>query len=1780
MELMIEDKLTLVKALSLSYTGRNNTCFKAQMKFTKLKTMCASINSSELDVVITASPNLPDSPKRESDEVQYSVAPKAFQEYIERSKSSPPSRVESSARQSTGSVSAAKQTEIRRNQRAIATRAHNTDRLNGKLRSKLRSFDRHKKVELQYQSGMDWVMAQKGLLFDILMFATSAMMHKSVQASIPFALSLLSHHVAQDVIEEAQAYFQDLCIDKFFQSGEDTEAAPSADDQSLNNWYRRYKDSENWAGIKKLYVYLTCLILHGPEKCRKRDIKKMTEDNKLELLETTGSVIVNILSITKSLFTNFFQCVSTGKWSDFFHCESTYEKWYNDNLEIERRFAERIIPNDAHDLITRAELLLKQGREMIEVMRKIKGSKSELLAVNSRYLRTYELYSKFVGSVAATELRRTPFCLQISGKSKIGKTSFMKVCEIQYANLFGKDKNVESYVRQSADRFWDAFQSNQWSVIFDDVCAHNPSVVVGVDEFHKDILHICNNVPKMAECASLEDKGTKPILCDLIQVTTNIPDLHAGHYFYDTAALFRRLQYRVNLELRPEFVGSDGFLDPQKIPHSDAFPDLWFITIEKAVTRTSPSCPDREMGCWEIMPENVRMNMWQFLNWYRLATQRHVDTQNQFLINMRKLKETCMCSSCGLPMANHPSGVECEILTYQAGEDTELIPFAEMQFPEVNQAFDWSQFIPDWSAWIPSRESIPLEFMLFTMKIFNSLLNKRKVLESAWIIRIYHAMTFLKSYFCAKIVFRMLAQWNMFLGLPCAILFWMVCHPLSILNALGWANEAVIYENLVTSVQLYLAMKVADTAESIRLAGRLAFQSMGGTTKLLLIIGVLTTGVVALMALLRSLFPAEETEQRTVYQGGLNLKPGREPENVWRMHDYKCSALDIPRPSSSLKSGSEDEIVSYFHRFLVRVTFRWTTSDPTKYRVTGGTGIFLGGQEILFPTHFMEKPEGGIEFHSVSVFYAVRHNVVKHGMCRATEHSVRQFDQEMSILSFPAMPAQRAIETAIPGKEMLNYIGPGLRIGRDIEGVLHVDRLKVIRSVYVKNEPHWVAGEGDLAITDRGDCGSILLALTPSGPVLVGVHMWLAILPSRASLAYNMCGRSFGDIISSSVPKLDNLGKVGELVPLHTKSPIQFLDDLDGMQVFGSFTGFRTSTKSRVCETIGAPILKEKYGFVHTHGPPVMKGREVKFLHLQSFRKINASICEYEAELACAVFLDHVLKYSEDWKVYMLTQHDAINGVPGVRFIDRIPMSTSCGFPYKTPKFKKITPIVDGDWTSELVLDDDIQADVDFILDRWAQGKRAMPVFSAALKDEARKFSKIASKSTRVFYGGPVGLILAERMVFSWFTRLVQTNPLVFMQAPGMDATGSQWDLLFRHLNQSENWIAGDMKEFDISMIIQILRMSYKFIIVLSQHLGAEPEHVKMMKAASEDLICPLVDYFGDLVMGTGKNPSGHALTVIINGLVNALYMIWCYIRLHPNSDIANRYQTLRMGEQFFTDVRAIFYGDDNLMNVRSGVEWFNHTAISELLGSRGVIYTMADKDRESVPYISSAEVSFLKRSFRYEEEVCGYVAPLEIDSVRKALMLTIPSKVVSLEKAYADCIVSQNDTMWHHGRKVFEEFQIILNDLIDSLALREYMVRPLLSYDELRARWLLTQDSSENLAWKGLTYQSDSLIEQDQECERCGRCPYRGLDEEDVHPCPMCGGCTFDDPWCINCQEDGYCSCGGLLDHETMVNSNSRVTTIFLVCDSCQKFEYKRVPITKSLAQQHGIPWSEVREL
>jgi succinylarginine dihydrolase len=159
--------------------------------------------------------------------------------------------------------------------------------------------------------------------------------------------------------------------------------------------------------------------------------------------------------------------------------------------------------------------------------------------------------------------------------------------------------------------------------------------------------------------------------------------------------------------------------------------------------------------------------------------------------------------------------------------------------------------------------------------------------------------------------------------------------------------------------------------------------------------------------------------------------------------------------------------------------------------------------------------------------------------------------------------------------------------------------------------------------------------------------------------------------------------------------------------------------------------------------------------------------------------------------------------------------------------------------------------------------------------------------------------------------------------------------------------------------------------------------------------------------------------------------------------------------KSFQSNVKLITYGDDNAMGIHPRCSWYNHTAIARKYGEIGIEYTMADKEAESVPFISIDDVSFLKRTWRFEEAVNDYVAPLDRDSIAKSLTVWTYSKTVSEPVQGVDVISSAIREYFFHGREIFEEKRTMLMDICDKLNWTPYVKKSTFpSWQELVENW------------------------------------------------------------------------------------------------------------------------------
>jgi hypothetical protein len=412
-----------------------------------------------------------------------------------------------------------------------------------------------------------------------------------------------------------------------------------------------------------------------------------------------------------------------------------------------------------------------------------------------------------------------------------------------------------------------------------------------------------------------------------------------------------------------------------------------------------------------------------------------------------------------------------------------------------------------------------------------------------------------------------------------------------------------------------------------------------------------------------------------------------------------------------------------------------------------------------------------------------------------------------------------------------------------------------------------------------------------------------------------------------------------------------------------------------------------------------------------------------------------------------LSEYDAINGIAGVKYIDKMNFNSSMGEPYNHSKKYHLLPMPRETAPEGKIFDEEVMERIKKLRATYENGKRGCSVFSGQQKDEARSLKKLLEGMIRIFTACSTELSVVVRELLLPFVKVFQENPLIFEGAPGAVCQSREWTKFRDYLTQfgEDKMIAGDYGKFDKKMLAEWILAAFEVIIRILMFAGWTDEECLPIWALAEDIAFPVVNMNGDLVMFFGSNPSGHPLTVIINCIVNALYMRYCYMKLSPLGDA-------RSLPNFKKDVALLTYGDDNAAGSR--VTWFNHTAIVEVLRSIGVAYTMADKESKSVPFIHIDDVSFLKRSWRWNAEANAYFCPLEQASIRKMLLIAMRSRTVTDEKHMADVIRAAHQEWFWYGREVFELEAAYLKSLIPGPLEVHFDECPLPSWDELMARF------------------------------------------------------------------------------------------------------------------------------
>jgi len=538
-----------------------------------------------------------------------------------------------------------------------------------------------------------------------------------------------------------------------------------------------------------------------------------------------------------------------------------------------------------------------------------------------------------------------------------------------------------------------------------------------------------------------------------------------------------------------------------------------------------------------------------------------------------------------------------------------------------------------------------------------------------------------------------------------------------------------------------------------------------------------------------------------------------------------------------------------------------------------------------------------------------------------------------------------------------------------------------------------------------------------------------------------------GEPLKDYFPKVNEvvIGENGILLgPLSGKSHLFEAEESRDLLIHGSAETKCGPMKTSIVETLWHSHFEHKIS--KRFSPPIkaagMIDGQFKSAFLYTLETINKSsfidtqIMEEVVDVYSERMFECIKLY--DVKGGVLSYEEAINGVEGTP-IGSSPLNTATGPSWKRYKDKwemfTETPL------GTYALNEDVCRALDAneeILDNLC-----IPAVrvSASVKDELREVSKVEAFKLRIFgcldtddnwtaakYLKP---IIALFLGFPYFSRVFG----------GMNAVSGEWNDLYKKLEYFGNIIEMDFKKFDVSHLLQIVFFVAKMIYRVARRMGYSELD------AHKCFLLVLAAFFaswehnGDHFFRTKGLVSGALLTLLINSLINVFLFMYAFRFL-------SRERSLNYSvRDFFGLVFNGAVGDDSIGSVSSEIkEWYNMLTLVSVFDVMGYEATAGDKEKVQLPFVSLSDAKFLKRGFRWSAEMKQFVAPLDKDSIYKALCWQNKNAGVTPKTRLGDVATNALREMFLWGRADFETFRAEVLILAERDGI---VVRPL-TFEEL----------------------------------------------------------------------------------------------------------------------------------
>uniref|UniRef100_A0AB38ZJR5 Genome polyprotein n=3 Tax=unclassified Iflavirus TaxID=336476 RepID=A0AB38ZJR5_9VIRU len=383
-----------------------------------------------------------------------------------------------------------------------------------------------------------------------------------------------------------------------------------------------------------------------------------------------------------------------------------------------------------------------------------------------------------------------------------------------------------------------------------------------------------------------------------------------------------------------------------------------------------------------------------------------------------------------------------------------------------------------------------------------------------------------------------------------------------------------------------------------------------------------------------------------------------------------------------------------------------------------------------------------------------------------------------------------------------------------------------------------------------------------------------------------------------------------------------------------------------------------------------------------------------------------------------LSLQEAICGVQGNEEYEPMAMDTSEGFPWTQYRPKGCS---NKSWmfTRELTAAgwrlDGIVSVLETTLREKEKNRQNRKYYESVyvdtLKDIKLPKEKVLKKgATRIFSICPVDVTIQQRQYMLDFSVAYTAARVKAEHGVGIDISSLESNNLVEHmLEYGNNMVCGDYSKFGDRLYAPLVLEVFRIIGLWYRKFGnVSQEYVNVIDCFAYETAYS-VQLMGNVLYRTLCGmPSGCPLTVIINSIINCIYIriVWQEIMYTQNL----HYLSL---DAFHENCRLMTYGDDLWISVKDEcIEKFNAESIASVFAGYGIKFTNATKSNEIVPFtrIDDPDTTFLKCRFvRHQLRSNIWMAQLDERSVLEICNWTWKTqrdlRAASIEACKAMCL-------------------------------------------------------------------------------------------------------------------------------------------------------------------------------